>query len=260
MKGLALALMLLLPGASHAAAVARGTQAWPHAVVPYQVDHRLLVQAGADGTDCAGWGGWREGAARQVCRAMAEWQASTGVRFVADTKRLDRLAIVPGDRTEATPGYLPFGNSVHIEPGATYGAVLHEFGHTLGLMHEHQRPDRDRYITFAPFLRTDLAHCVGFTAVCRDVRLAFPVVATQMSSAYDPCSIMHYLSNQTPRHREDPRWGEIFTLTPAGEKAHAACGLQFAKMALRCREVGQKCAISYDDAVIVRRFQRVESR
>lgn len=261
MKALAFAILCLIPGVApetvHAAAVAQGTQPWPHAVVPYQIDRRLLTQAGSRGTDCTGWAGWRDGAARMACRAMSEWQAATGVRFVADTHRLDRLAIVPGDRTEAMPGHLPLGNSIHVEKGATYGAVLHEFGHTLGLMHEHQRPDRDRYIAFAPFLRDDLTHCIGLTAVCRDVRLAFPVVATRMSSAYDPCSIMHYLSDQTPRHREDPRWGRIFTLTPEGTKAHQACAGQFGRMAPRCAEVGQKCAISRDDAAIVRRFQRV---
>ncbi len=259
MKALALAVLFVLPGAAHAAAVAQGTQPWPNAVVPYQLDARLLKRAGATRSDCIGWAGWREGAARMACRAMAEWQAATGVRFVADAKRLDRLAIVPGDRTEAMPGHWPIGNSVHIEAGATYGSVLHEFGHTLGLMHEHQRPDRDRYLSFAPFLRDDLRHCIGLTAVCRDVRLSFPIVATQMSSAYDPCSIMHYLSNQTPRHREDPRWGRIFTLTGEGEKAHAACLGQFSRMTPRCAEVGQKCAISRDDAAIVRRFQRVAS-
>ena len=257
MKALAFALLLMLPSAAGAAAVARGTQPWPRATVPYQIDRHLLERAGANGTDCTGWTGWREGAARMACRAMAEWQAATGVRFIADTHRLDRLAIVSGDRTEAMPGHLPFGNSIHIEAGATYGAVLHEFGHTLGLMHEHQRPDRDRYIAFAPFLQDDLTHCIGLTAVCRDVRLAFPVVAIRLASPYDPCSIMHYLSNQTPRHREDPRWARIFTLTEAGVKAHQACVGQFAGRAARCAEVGQKCAISRDDAAIVRRFQKV---
>jgi hypothetical protein len=252
------AALTLRPGVADAAAVAQGTQPWPRGEVPYQIDKGLLAQAGAAGTDCTGWTRWREGRARKACQAMAEWQAASGVRFVADTRRFDRLAIIPGAGTDATPGHWPLGNRVRIESGATYGSVLHEFGHVLGLMHEHQRPDRDRYLVLAPFLRDDLAHCVGISAVCRDVRLAFPVTPMQMASPYDPCSLMHYLANQAPRHREDGRWGHIFALTKAGEAAHALCVSQFVKLPARCGEVGQKCTISRDDAAIVRRFNAVK--
>jgi hypothetical protein len=69
---------------------------------------------------------------------------------------------------------------------------------------------------------------------------------------------MHYLSNQTPRHREDLRWGRIFTLTKDGEAALGACLPQFAKLPEWCRKVGQKCAISEQDAALVRRFNGVK--
>ena len=126
------------------------------------------------------------------------------------------------------------------------------------LPHGTQRAGRNPYLTLAPCVQDDIDHCgLKLSPVCNDVRLAFPVVSMQMTTDYDPCSLMHYLSDQTPRHREDPRWGRIFTLTSKGKAALAACLPQFAKLPERCRKVGQKCAISLNDAALVRRFQRV---
>ena len=254
-----LAVLLVAPDISRAGAVMQGTQPWPNATVAYHFAPELLKAVGTTHKDCTGWNTWRTGtAAFKACNAMNAWQTATGVRFVADT-RLDALQIVPANSTDATLGHLPIGNRLRIQPGATYGAVLHEFGHVLGLMHEHQRPDRDDYLILEPFLQNDLATC-GFKidAVCRDVSNAFPKVRVLLSSDYDPCSLMHYLADQTPRHREDPRWGRIFTLSGRGKAALTACLPQFARLEPRCRKVGQKCAISAEDAVTVRRFYKLD--
>ncbi len=263
MKGWAAILAALgtLSGHAHAAAVQAGTQPWPHATVAYHFGADLLSAVGTKRQDCLGYLKWPPSSqAFKACKAMDAWHWATGVVFVADANRLDSLAILAshGDGTYATLGHLPLGNHMKIEKGATYGSVLHEFGHALGLQHEHQRPDRDAYLTLAPFLQDDIVHCgLTLSAVCNDVRVAFPIVRMQMSSDYDPCSLMHYLADQTPRHREDPRWGRIFTLTAKGQGALTACLPQFAALPVRCRKVGQKCAISQGDAALVRRFQGV---
>ena len=258
------AMVWLLASTAHAAAIQTGTQPWPKATVAYHFDAALLKAVGTKRQDCQGYLKWPASSqAFKACKAMDAWHWATGVIFVADSGRLDSLAILPshGDGTFATVGHLPLGNHMKIEAGASYGSVLHEFGHVLGLQHEHQRPDRDQYLTLAPFLQDDLVSCgLTLSAVCNDVRLAFPVVSMQMTSDYDPCSLMHYLSDQTPRHREDPRWGRIFTLTDKGQAALTACLPQFAKLPERCRKVGQKCAISQMDAAIVSRFQRTAGR
>ncbi|CAL4867130.1 hypothetical protein MMA231_01381 [Asticcacaulis sp. MM231] len=257
-----LTLLFLMPVEVRAAAVQEGTKPWPQATVPYHFDAVLLKSAGASGKDCTGWKRWKSATeAYKACKAMDAWTAATGVRFVHDERELDSLYIVhDANATNATLGHLPMVNRLQIEPRASYGSVLHEFGHVLGLMHEHQRPDRDAYIRLEPFLQTYLDDCgLSLSAVCRDVRNAFPKVKVQMSSDYDPCSNMHYLANQTPRHREDKRWGRIFTLTAKGQEALKICRTQFSSLPERCLMVGQKCAISQDDAAIVRRFQRVET-
>jgi hypothetical protein len=248
-------------GSANAAAVMSGTQPWAGGIVYYRIDDLLLKRARAKGKDCTGWRQWPAATqAAKACRAMDDWHAATGVRFVAQD-RLDTLTIADSRTTTAgTLGHLPIGNRITLERGATCGSVLHEFGHVLGLMHEHQRPDRDAYLRLEPFLQDDIDHCgLRLSNVCNDVRLAFPKLGVQMSTPYDPCSIMHYLSNQTPRHREDPRWGRIFTLTGEGQAALNACLPQFAKLPERCRKVGQKCAISEQDAALVRRFNGVKS-
>jgi hypothetical protein len=243
-----------------AASVMSGTQPWPGGMVYYKIDGPLLKRAGAKAKDCTGWRKWPSAAqATKACRAMDAWQTAAGVRFVAKDGA-DTLAIVDSrTMTTGTLGHLPIGNRIKLERSASYGAVVHEFGHVLGLMHEHQRPDRNKYLKFEPFLQDYIDHCgLTLSNVCNDVRLAFPKLSVQMSTPYDPCSIMHYLSNQTPRHREDLRWGRIFTLTKDGEAALGACLPQFAKLPEWCRKVGQKCAISEQDAALVRRFNGVK--
>ncbi|MFT3996285.1 MAG: M12 family metallopeptidase [Asticcacaulis sp.] len=256
MRGMIFALMVMLgvPGMAQAASVMTGVQPWRNGVVPYRIEADLLKQAGAAGEDCSGWKTWRNGPARHACRAMDDWTQHSGMRFVAGGSRVDAVAIRTGAATTGTLGRLPMGNRVTIEPGVPYGSVLHEFGHVLGLMHEHQRPDRDVYLRIEPFLADLLKRCTVISEVCRDVRLSFPTVSVKASTAYDPCSLMHYLANQGPRHREDKRWSRIFTLTDKGKAALDTCVGQFARLPERCRKVGQKCAISRLDAELVARF------
>lgn len=256
MRWMMLGAIVMVAGQAQAGAVMEHTRPWPKGEVPYRFTPDLLETAGAKGKDCAGWRKWRQAQAYQACKAMDEWQVAAGVRFYAST-RIDAITIKDGTghRTAATVGRLPAGNMVMIERRASYGSVLHEFGHSLGLMHEHQRPDRDRYISLSPFLADYLKTCgLTINAVCNDVRLAFPMVKVKLSSPYDPCSLMHYLQNQAPRHREDPRWSRIFTLTGDGKAALKACLPQMARQPERCRKIGQKCTVSREDAATVRRF------
>ncbi len=65
----------------------------------------------------------------------------------------------------------------------TIATFLHEMGHTIGLLHEHQRPDRDTYILFNQ-ANADLPNVANnFTFFTYDY---------QVIGLYDYASVMHY--------------------------------------------------------------------
>ncbi len=92
---------------------------------------------------------------RNLELAIAEWQSKTVVRFIQVDEKHARGAphfVVRGDKTGCFSrghGYLK-GDEAVINLGGrcSAGNAVHELGHRLGLMHEHQRSDRDRYIKF----------------------------------------------------------------------------------------------------------------
>jgi hypothetical protein len=85
-----------------------------------------------------------------IYAAINHWEAQTSIDFVED-------ANPTGDYVEfvksSTPGvcwsyYGKVGGRQTIELCSNFstGAVIHEIGHTVGLIHEHARPDRNFYI------------------------------------------------------------------------------------------------------------------
>ena len=64
-------------------------------------------------------------------------------------------------------------------------SVTHDFGHILGFIHEHQRPDRDRYVT-VDLSNVEPSYVGAYTVVTS------PVFST---STYDFDSLMHYPPN-----------------------------------------------------------------
>ncbi|WP_298539590.1 M12 family metallopeptidase [uncultured Aquimarina sp.] len=82
--------------------------------------------------------------------AMSTWTTATGVSFVevdSSTPRREYIEILWGSSNSSVVGYnSPFPKKFKISDQAHQGVYLHELGHTLGLLHEQQRVDRDDYI------------------------------------------------------------------------------------------------------------------
>jgi Astacin (Peptidase family M12A) len=116
-----------------------------------------------------------------IWSATQDWERNGGMRFVAHTNQEVYALITnkgPGSGCNATLGYfrneqMPFLN---LEDACWSKPIaMHELGHVIGLVHEHQRPDRDDYI---------------------DITTTAPWVTAKVESAvvtpYDPTSAMHY--------------------------------------------------------------------
>jgi len=83
--------------------------------------------------------------------ATREWETFANVHFVLRTSQSNYILVeeVAGlSGGQATVGMIGGQQAFKIGPNAWSRTVLcHELGHTLGMVHEHQRSDRDSYVT-----------------------------------------------------------------------------------------------------------------
>ena len=102
---------------------------WDGPVIPFTIDANLTNP-------------------QRVLQAMAAWENVTGVRFVARDGQDDYVHFRHGQGAcHSDTGRQGGQQFVTLLPDCGTAAVVHELGHTLGLKHEHQRPDRDDFVT-----------------------------------------------------------------------------------------------------------------
>jgi hypothetical protein len=111
------------------------------------------------------------------------------IQFVPQSTQTNyvNITVEGSNSTEGFSNEGMVGNEQTLECGSGCGVPtwLHEMGHTIGLLHEHQRPDRASYITLN-LANADLPLVPGdFTLFTYD---------TQTMGLYDYASVMHYAS------------------------------------------------------------------
>lgn len=123
-------------------------------------------------------------------KAMEDWEAVANIQFIKVTPRAGayRIQKVSENRWSSSVGEnnseceMIFGTG-----GNKYSHVAHELGHALGLLHEHQRPDRDKYIKI---IYSNILDQYLFNYDKQDN----PLIVEE-SFDYDYTSLMHYPAN-----------------------------------------------------------------
>lgn len=121
---------------------------------------------------------------RMIKLAMQEWSDAGNVQFIERPEGGDYVCrIVKSENNSSTIGYRK-DPLIYLISNASQRQATHELGHLLGFTHEHQRPDRDRYITVLwSNIRPEAAGQYQLLDTC---------LYDVADYAYDYRSVMHY--------------------------------------------------------------------
>jgi hypothetical protein len=132
---------------------------------------------------------------QRVLNKLAQWMSVAPIVFVPRTSQTAYLNITrdAATGTQASACFSGIGQPrrgftvrTNIGPGCQGDhTVSHELGHAIGLFHEHQRADRDSYVT------------IDFTNVRQNAEGNFNILSNlPLVGEYDFGSIMHYRRNE----------------------------------------------------------------
>ncbi|GGY29537.1 hypothetical protein GCM10011289_35630 [Paludibacterium paludis] len=151
------------------AATAHFVRTWPRGIVPYEFSRD-----------------YPESGKQMFEQAIRHYEEKTGIRFIPRNGHGSYIRL--NTSIDACYTYLGMAHdarNIYMTHGCAgdMNSNLHELGHILGLIHEHQRADRDTYIRPSPFYKwsSQWVHESG----------------TRELTPYDINSVMHYRSGYT---------------------------------------------------------------
>ena len=196
---------------------------WPNGIVPFVIDVGTLTSVQQS----------------LVQKAVSYFNINTNLRLILRTSEIDyvnfRGIIDPRDDNFCGRSSLGrIGGYQHIElnPGCVgsdgLAVVLHEIMHALGMHHEHQRSDRDGYVTIT-------LPCAGLTP--QEAATNYGIRTTVPFGGYDYASVMHY-------GRDSCMAPSPITIIPI---PISRCEYGYNVRNSLVTDIGQRCALSDGD-------------
>jgi hypothetical protein len=139
---------------------------WAGPIVPFEIDPNL------DHPD-------------RVLQAIRDhWEEQTNLRFVRRTGQGHFVLFRHGQECNSPSTEQSGMHPVTLKPDCDVPTIIHEIGHASGMIHEHQRSDRDTFVTVQP------------DNIIPDRKGNFERLEDSINlTDYDPPSIMHYGMN-----------------------------------------------------------------
>ncbi len=139
---------------------------WPYGIVYYEISQGFPDKSA-------------------ILSAFEEYENKTSLRFVERTGQPNYVEFIPIESAEiggySSLGMIGGNQHIGLNKTTSTGTAIHEIGHTIGLIHEQSRSDRDSYVI------------INWQNIKSNYQSQFNKRSTQIkSSQYDFNSIMHY--------------------------------------------------------------------
>jgi hypothetical protein len=168
------------------------SQLWPAVSGIYTIPYTITLQSGVNATPAA--------LSTAITQFNNTFNAFMQLQLIPSGNppaNYLNISVYSGGGGEGTSNVGMIGGEQTIDCGSDCDTQtwLHEFGHTVGLYHEHQRPDSANFITLT-LANSDLPNYLNLVPLDAPNALNLPPlnVVNQPIGLYDYASVMHYSS------------------------------------------------------------------